>query len=219
MFLLDLLLPQRCTGCDLIVDADELLCEECLQQINFCNEDFDSHNKLYRRLQLLFPLRNAFSLMEFEKESLSRKIIHELKYNSRERHGKFFAEWTSERLQFDEREKPTVIVGVPLHPKKKRKRGYNQLDLFNQILGERMKIPVDKEALIRTNFRRSQASKNKARREKTDQGFRLVKPLTHTHFLLTDDVCTTGNTLASCAWELLKEPSNSVSILTIAHES
>ena len=71
--------------------------------------------------------------MQFEEESLSRKIVHELKYKSRERVGKILAEWTSEQLNFGEN-KPDLLVSVPLHPKKLKERGYNQLHLFTQTL-------------------------------------------------------------------------------------
>ena len=67
--------------------------------------------------------------MEFEQEGLSRKIIHQLKYHSQEKSRKILADWIAERLQFQE-DKPDILVTVPLHPKKLKKRGYNQLHLF-----------------------------------------------------------------------------------------
>lgn len=120
--LLNLLFPNRCMECGKIISADELVCELCFDQINFTHHEFGENNLLKERCKLLFPVENAFALMQFEKESLSRRIVHSLKYGNREKVGKILANWTSERIDLT-KDKPDLITTVPLHPKKlKRKR-------------------------------------------------------------------------------------------------
>ena len=167
------------------------------------------------RCKLLFPVENAFALMEFEQEGLSRKIIHQLKYHSQEKVGKILADWTAERLQFQE-DKPDILVTVPLHPKKLKKRGYNQLHLFANTLSKHWGIPHQENFLKRNSYQKAQARKDKLHRSETKYDFSVTENLHGKHFLLIDDVFTTGNTMNAIAWEILKNPSNKISVLVMA---
>ena len=127
--ILDILFPNRCLQCNNIIEGDEIVCESCLDDISFTHFQTKRDHTLYQRCKSLFPLEEAYALMIFEEHGLSRKILHELKYRSREVIGKILADWTKERLSF-ENEKPDLITTIPLHPKKQKERGYNQLHLF-----------------------------------------------------------------------------------------
>lgn len=216
--LLDLLFPNRCLGCNTIISAGELVCEICLQDIKFSHSDFSSSNEISKRCKALFPFEHAFSLMEFEKEGLSRKIIHSLKYNGREKTGKILAEWTANRLQFDKENTPDLLATVPLHPKKLKERGYNQLHLFAETLGQSFGIPVEHELIKRNFYSKAQALKDKEHRSHTENMFSLNKKISGKHVLLIDDVYTTGNTAATIAWEIFGKGENRVSLLVMANE-
>jgi len=153
--------------------------------------------------------------MQFEEESLSRKIIHELKYRNREITGKVLADWTTERLDF-KNEKPDLMVSIPLHPKKLRERGYNQLHVFTEALSAFYTIPFDHKLLRRNHYAKAQALKDKKHRLETVNTFSLTQPVTGKHILLIDDVFTTGNTISSVAWEILNSGDNKVSVLVMA---
>lgn len=196
--LLDLLFPNRCLHCNRIIGGDDLVCGLCFDQIYFTHHQFLENNLLKETCKLLFPIENAFALMQFEKESLSRKIVHQLKYSSREKVGKTLADWVTERIDFGE-EKPDLLVPVPLHPKKMKERGYNQLHLFTEALAENFKIPFDHEVIKRNFYKKAQATKNKVERTKTENLFSLHKDIKNQHILLIDDVFTTGNTMSSVA--------------------
>ena len=212
--LLDLLFPNRCLGCKTIISGEEIICSLCFDHIRF-HHQHSGDERLYERSRLLFPLREAYMLMNFEKKGLARKIIHELKYKRREITGKILAEWASEKIKFKE-ELPELITAIPLHPKKLKKRGYNQLHLFAEKLSEHLRIPFDPDILLRKHHNKAQALQDRNHRLKSRAEFHLNKPLTHHHILLIDDVYTTGNTMASAAWEILKSPGNSISILVLA---
>lgn len=218
MFLLDLIFPNRCVHCNRIIGGEELICALCYDQIDFTHHEFEEENLLKDRCKVLFPVENAFALMQFEEENVSRKIVHQLKYGKREKIGKILANWVSERLDFGN-SPPDLMVTIPIHPKKMRIRGYNQLHLFADTLAEKFNIPCD-HALLKRNFHQSaQAKKNKEERSKKENLFSLTKDISGKHILVIDDVFTTGNTMNSAVWEILKNPENRISILIIAVDS
>lgn len=212
---LDFLFPNRCLNCNSIINAENLVCEACIDQIHFTHHIFGEENELKKRCRLLFPVENAYALMQFGEESLSRKIVHDLKYKSREKVGKILAKWTAKRLDF-KNENPDLLVSVPLHPKKLKERGYNQLHLFTETLSEHFEIPYDHTLIKRNFYKKAQALKDKAHRSATEKLFSISKPVQNQHVLLIDDVFTTGNTMSSVAWEILKEGNNKVSVLVMA---
>lgn len=213
--ILDILFPNRCLGCNRIIDADFLVCEICFEQIDFTHFDYFGDNFIKEKCKLLFPVEQASGLMQFKKENLSRKIIHELKYKNREKAGKVLAQWTSERLNFKDR-KPDLLVSVPLHSRKQKERGYNQLHLFTEKLSEFYGIPFDHNLIKRNYYSKAQALKDKKHRLETENTFSITKAITGKHILIVDDVFTTGNTVATIAWEILKAGNNTVSVLVMA---
>ena len=213
--ILDLLFPNRCLDCNRIIPGDEIICELCFDQVNFTHWKFGEDNLLKQRCNLMFPTENAFALMQFEEESLSRKIVHSLKSGSREKVGKILAKWTIEKLTF-QNQKPDLMVTIPLHPKKEKKRGYNQLHLFANELSKHFDIPVDHKVLKRNFYKKAQALKDKSQRSETENRFSIQKNIENKHVLIIDDVYTTGNTMASAAWEILKTGNNKVSVLVMA---
>lgn len=213
--ILDLFFSNRCLDCNRIIDGNLLVCSLCFEQIHFTHYNYFEDNFIKEKCKLLFPIENTYALMQFSQENLSRKIIHELKYKSREKVGKTIADWTTERLDF-KNEKPDLLISVPLHPKKLKERGYNQLHLFTENLSEFYNIPFDHELIKRNHYSKAQALKDKEHRLETENTFSITKNISGKHILLIDDVFTTGNTLASIAWEILKSKDNKVSVLVMA---
>ena len=212
---LDVLFPNRCLECDEIISKNEIVCVKCLDKIHFTHWDF-GENLLKQKAQFLFPVENAFSLMFFDKKGLSREILHQLKYRNQERVGGILADWVTERMEITE--KPDLLINIPLHPKKLKERGYNQLHFFTEILSSEYGIPFDHDLLKRNSHSKAQAQKDKSHREETKYDFSLTKEIENQHILLVDDVFTTGNTMSAIAWEFLKNKKNRVSILVMAME-
>lgn len=217
MLLTDLIFPNRCLGCNRIIRSNEIVCGICFDQIHFTHYSFGQNNLLKEKCSLLFPVENAYALMQFEEESLSREIVHQLKYGHREKIGNELAQWVTERLDFGD-DKPDIFVTVPLHPKKLRKRGYNQLHLFANTLSKSYKIPCDHKLLKRNTNRSAQALKDRVHRADTEALFSCTRKIENHHILLIDDVFTTGNTMSTVAWEILKSGSNRISVLVIAED-
>ena len=212
---LDVLFPNRCLECDEIISKNEIVCVKCLDKIHFTHWDF-GENLLKQKAQFLFPVENAFSLMFFDKKGLSREILHQLKYRNQERVGGILADWVTERMEI--MEKPDLLINIPLHSKKLKERGYNQLHLFTEKLAEYYEIPFRHDLLQRESYHKAQAQKNKADRGETKYHFSLSENIENKHVLLIDDIYTTGNTMSAAAWEILKHKGNKLSILVMAME-
>lgn len=212
----DFLFPNRCLDCNQLIDKNEIVCQICIHKIHFSDHEFCENNSLKEKASLLFPVENTFSLMLYEKESLSQKIIHQLKYNHREKIGKTLADWVIEKLNF-ENQKLDLIVTVPLHSKKLKKRGYNQLHIFGNKLAEHYQIPINHNLLSRTKHSKAQAKKDQTERLKTKNAYQLTEKIRDKHILLIDDVYTTGNTSSNIAWEILSNSENvKISLLVMA---
>lgn len=212
--MLSFLLPNRCLECDEIIDNKEVICPNCWSEIRFTHWEFGD-NQLKKKAEILFPLENAFALMYFDSNSLVRKILHRLKYSGMEKVGRILAEKVAEKVEFKDN-KPDLIASVPLHPKKLKTRGYNQLHLFVETLSEIWQIPYHHHLLQRQSYQDSQASKGKQGRGGTKYDFALTENIENQHILIVDDVFTTGNTMSAVAWEFLKNKTNKVSILVMA---
>ena len=111
------------------------------------------------------------------------------------------------------------IIPVPLHPKKLKKRGYNQVAAFGKALSQELNVPVKELILVRDKNTITQTKKNILdRSEAVSHIFSAAfnADFYNKHFLLIDDVITTGATLESCGRELLKIPGARLSIVCMA---
>lgn len=111
-----------------------------------------------------------------------------------------------------------AIVPVPLHWKRRWRRGFNQSELLAKELSRRRRMPVVK-ALRRVRPTANQAGLTSAARRRNIAGAFQAKPganLRGKRVLLIDDVFTTGATASACAAALKRAGAASVSLLTLA---
>lgn len=159
-------------------------------------------------------------MLYFNKKGITQNLIHNLKYRDKQEIGTFLGNIYARELH-DNKILTVVdyIIPVPLHPKRFHERGYNQITSFCKSLEENLNIPVLDNVLIKNEYLKSQTFKNKELRlENNKKAFTVqnTENLNGKHFLIVDDVFTTGATLESCAREILKIENAKVSILTIA---
>lgn len=114
---------------------------------------------------------------------------------------------------------PDVIVPVSLHPKRLRKRGFNQAVVVSRPLAKRLGILLDVDTLIRAADPGPQVDRERKDRIQAVKGIFDVKnpqKIKGKQVLLIDDVLTTGATVNECARVLKKNGASRVEVLTIA---
>nr|WP_242691602.1 phosphoribosyltransferase family protein [Pedobacter sp. SYSU D00823] len=148
-------------------------------------------------------------------------MLHQLKYNNRPDVGtKLGIAYGKQLLESSSIVLPDIIVPVPLHPKRQKKRGYNQSESFAQGLSQSLNIPVNTSCLQRGTFTATQTKKSRFLRfENMKDVFTLSygETLQGKHILLVDDIITTGATIEACAHPILKVSGTTISIAGIAY--
>jgi ComF family protein len=214
--------PKLCAICEQkLVENEPTICTLCRHDLPLTNfEDFRD-NKVTQIFYGRIVIEKAFSLLFFRKKGNTKKLIHDLKYKGNEEIGTFFGNWLGEVLKENkEFEEVDYIIPVPLHPKKLKERGYNQVTKFGEALSESLKIPFEENYLIRISSTKTQTFKARFERfNNIDTKFLLENStfFNNKHILLIDDVVTTGATLEACAKEFKKSKNCKISILTMGY--
>ena len=220
---LDLWFPKVCAGCDTVLLAQEkVLCLHCLKALNFIPFTTENFPEIYQQFYGKLCLQYAVALLFYHKEGgVSKSIIENLKYRQREEIGAFLAHLSWQRLcRHPVFKEADVIVAVPLHPRKQKIRGYNQLHLFCETLSGLSGIPFDKRLLVRNRYSESQTRKNFFKRSEAGRpvfSFRSSQEKPARHFLLVDDVITTGSTMEQIGNVLLTLPGSRLSVFSMAY--
>ncbi len=166
-------------------------------------------------------LENTAALYNFQKKSKVQHLIHQLKYKGRTDVGIHLGKLLGADLaKADAFKDITIVIPVPLHPDKQRKRGYNQSEQIAVGLAKAMNIEMDAVSFIRTVDTSTQTRKSRfARWENVKEIFKVTSPekLANCHILLVDDVITTGATLESAAHILLSIEGVRLSVACIGY--
>lgn len=216
-----LFFPNYCLGCDaLLIKEEGNICLTCRHDLPTIDLSLNNSNFLDLVFYGRVSLEESASLLYFRKSGKVQNIVHNLKYHGREDVGVFLADWFGFVL-LEERRFQTIdaIIPVPLHKKKLRQRGYNQLSTFGKRLAKIYQKPYVEDVLVRKYANTSQTFKDAFSRwmnVKEIFDVQNVEELKNKHVLLIDDVVTTGATLEACALSLHKIPGVKISILTMA---
>ncbi|WP_159950009.1 ComF family protein [Polaribacter septentrionalilitoris] len=214
--------PELCVNCEnQLINNETILCTFCRHDLPFTNITNYQDNKVTQVFYGRTEVEKAFSLLLFRKKGITKKLIHELKYKGNEDIGVFFGNWIGDILK-ENKEFIDIdcIIPVPLHVKKLKQRGYNQVTKFGEQLSLHMQKPLLEHELVRVSSTKTQTYKSRFERFKnTNTKFEVKNPsiFKNKHVLLIDDVITTGATLEACIEEIKKENKVKVSILTMAY--
>jgi len=216
-----LFIPIKCVNCGISLhDHENYVCKECLFKIPRTDFHKFPENSVSQVFWGRVRLENAFSFYYFTKGSILQNLIHEVKY----RHAKELAyelgkEFGNELKGSNFHKQIDYIVPVPLHPKKEKKRGYNQSDWIARGIADVLEVKVSNQILERTVHTSTQTKKNRIQRwENVKDAFEVKNSalIENKHLVLIDDVITTGATLEACANQILKVNNTKVSIISLA---
>lgn len=218
---ISLFYPITCAVCNHSLYKHETeLCHRCYIDLPKSNFHTTNDNPVARLFYGRVEIQVAASYYLFHKSGNTQRLLHALKYKNRSEIGTVIGKWYGEELKQNEVfTSSELILPVPLHKNKLKKRGYNQSSLFASGLSESLGIPYSNDLLIRKSDTSTQTKKSRFERwENVENKFKVHAPeqIKNKKILLVDDVVTTGATLEACAAELLKTEGVTVSIATIA---
>lgn len=219
--LINLFFPKACSGCNSFLLANEnVICTVCRHEIPLTNHHKIENNEAVVKFYGRIPIEFAAALFYFHKKGIVQEMIHKLKYKGHQEVGTAIGYWYAEELKtIAELNSVDYIIPVPLHKKRLKERGYNQVEAFGRALSDSMGIPYNDTVLIRNVYSKTQTKKNLlGRSEVVESIFSATynEALHNKHFMLIDDVITTGSTLEACGRELLKIPGAKLSIVCMA---
>lgn len=219
--LLDIAYPELCLLCENPLSRDETcLCHECLY--HFPRTQFNSYtnNKSAELFYGKLPFEKAVSGFTYIKESPLQTALELLKYKGHKKLGRVLGSLVGLPLQqggfFNDID---LLVPVPLHPKKYRKRGYNQSEWIAKGISDVSGLPINTGTLLRMTDNKTQTRKQVFERWKNVSSvFTLSsgEPFTNKHILLIDDVLTSGSTLEACGRTVLSAEGSRISFLSVA---
>lgn len=219
--LLELLYPPLCITCgERLISQEKYLCMKCWFDLPVSRFEKESENKVAQLFWGRVQIEHATSYFHYRKGSRYQKLIHSIKYKGLKEFGLETGRRFGDVLAAAEPFRSIdLVIPVPLHPKKQKKRGFNQSEWIARGITEVVEKPLNLNNLYRKVFTATQTRKNRFERWQNVEGIFGVKnpaEFENRHILLIDDVVTTGSTLEACAYELLKIPGTKVSVATLA---
>ena len=217
----DLFFPEECLNCGQTVQIQgKFLCLFCLSELPLTGFSTQSKNQLETSFLGRVPLKAGTSLVYFERKGMVQKLIHQLKYEGRSEIGMFLGDWMADDMKQSQRfEGIDYVVAVPMHPKKEKNRGYNQVTGFASAIARGINAEFKPDFLRKINNRKTQTSKNRFERLKTLENDYLVGECSNIddkHILLVDDIITSGATIEACSNQLMKHKGVQLSLASMA---
>tara|TARA_B110000211_G_C13944749_1_gene493364 strand:- start:10 stop:687 length:678 start_codon:yes stop_codon:yes gene_type:complete len=214
------LYPLNCLSCkSALVRGEKEFCLSCyysFKPLEFLTEKKNPISQLFWGKADIYYATAVYDYIKSEKLS---RLIQDFKYNNNKEIGKKFGEIMA-NFFFEIKYFNTVdiVTFVPMHKKKKRKRGYNQAEELAISFSENAQIPIEK-LIFRTENTLTQTEKDVfSRFENMVKKFEVIElNKEFKHILIIDDVITTGATLIACINLLQAQYNCKVSVFTLAY--
>ena len=218
---ISLLFPRLCYACgNQLMRNENLICTECFVVIPRTNYHFIEDNPVAQLFWGRCLIEKAAAFSYYNKGSRIRKLIHNMKYNGIREIGYDLGRLSGLSLKTSGFINDIdIIIPVPLHPVKKRIRGFNQSETISMGIADATHLPVDLKSLARVLVSATQTKRSRYERWTNVEGIFQVldsQTIMGKHVLLVDDVITTGSTIESCTNELLKIEGVKVSAVALA---
>lgn len=217
----DLVYPQACSACgEGLVKGEHVVCTTCLTDLPYLNTHIQPYEPLEMKFQGRLTIDFSLAYLKFIKGGKVQNLLHRLKYEGRGEVGIFLGRCFGDSLKkVGYAERTDLIVPVPVHPSKLKKRGYNQAEMFAKGLSEGLGVPYESHILRRLKKSKSQTQKGKSERLTDIEGaFSVLQAdkIVSKRILLVDDIITTGATVEVCTSVLKEAGCKSVGLAAIA---
>jgi ComF family protein len=227
---IDLLYPAGCPNCGVDVGRVGEFCAKCDQALEslippyceICSLPFEGHfvgpfqcpNCQGRSLHF------GAATASMRSKGIVRELIHRFKYRGEMQLLDTFIPWMRTALldpRLPDFDLP-LLVPVPLHPARRRERGFNQAELLARSLGKAENWPVE-EVIRRIRYTTTQTALDRSERSRNLDGAFVLRPKADVEgrdIILVDDVLTTCSTVDECARVLLGAGAKSVWAIAVA---
>ncbi|MDR2233175.1 MAG: ComF family protein [Tannerella sp.] len=219
--LLELFYPRLCLYCDKRLNDDEqFLCLHCFCELPRTHYHRRTDNPLLKLFTGFIRIDETAAFLFFEKDGNVQHLVHSLKYHDNKQLAGYLGKIAALEMKDDGLfGQIDMLVPVPLHRRKERKRGYNQAEWIAKGFVEVYHCPISKDMLIRNVDTVTQTRKTVYERNlNVEEIFSVsdVASLAGKHILLIDDVITTGATLRACIKALDAVPDLRISIFAVS---
>lgn len=220
----DVVWPHTCLGCGQgqLSDSSQLICAKCLMDIT--KVDYYKHEEnlitdVFFRESIKIEYGCCYLL--FKKGDWTQSLMHNIKYYRHPELGVQLGRMAAQELKkYGRFANIDYILPVPMHPAKIKIRGFNQAERIAAGMTQILDIPIREDILQKTTNSKTQTYMSRDERIKNAHKIfaaNRVGECTHSHFLIVDDVFTTGSTLLACAKKLLEAmPECKVSVFALA---
>ena len=211
-----------CSGCqNALYNFEETICTNCIYNLPATGFELIEKNLVAQLFWGRIHVHAATAFLYFHKEGIVQKMMHSLKYQDNQAIGVLLGQRFGEVLKTSAIYTDVdLVIPVPLHPSKLKKRGYNQSECIAQGISNTMENKLSTHNLLRISASESQTRKGRFDRWlNVNEIFSIANPeeLEHKHVLLIDDVITTGSTIEGCISAIYKHTQNvKVSVATLA---
>ena len=232
MFLLDWIYPPKCMACRALlppqVPPRAWLCAQCKPllvplQGPFCPRcgsplPEDAACTACRGRPFAFDFHRA----GFPYDGVLQELLHQMKFRSYKQYAQGLGHILAENCaDWKWMQSYDFLVPVPLHPAKKRSRGYNQAAVLAKPLALALDIPLAEGLIQRVRNTPPQSGLSPSEREKNLMGAfaynnRKKLDIAHPKILLLDDIFTTGTTMHACAQVLKNQGAAGVACISLS---
>lgn len=207
-FLSSLLFPEKCVLCGQVLDRDEMdLCRKCR---------VDSPDCPVSRAK--YPFLDRWTALWYYEGAVRRSLLR-YKFHGRRNYAAAYGRMLSMKLQREDRADADIITWIPISEKRKRKRGFDQVELLAEKVSAELQIPAEPTLWKRRDNPPQSGIRGEAQRRANVLGAYEALPtqaMVGKRILLLDDILTTGATAGEAARVLLTAGAKSVELAAVA---